>query len=312
MSRSGSEVADRVSDALTPVVLIGLVLVAFFAAAGFFLALRLSGPFRALARTAAQLGEGNFEVPPPAYAIPEAQAIGVALHSSSNALQELLRREREFTVNASHQLRTPITALRLELEDLSLWPETPPVVAAQLTHSLGELDRLATAVTELLDLARGRGPSAAREVDFSRILGEAAQRWEREAGSAGRTITIAAPPALPGTIPPGPVHQILDILIDNALKHGKGEIVLSAREEATHHSLSVTDHGKRPAGQAIFQRQPASAPAGERIGLSVAKKLAEAINGRLVLDSNPPTTFTLVVPSKPARNASPETAIALT
>lgn len=295
MSRSGAEVADRVVDAITPVALLGLVLVVVFAIIGYLLAGWLSRPFRALAGDAARLGEGKFDIPEPSYSIPEAQAIGTALHTSAKSLEELVRREREFTANASHQLRTPITALRLELEDLALWPETPPAVAAQLGCALAEVDRLTTAVSSLLELAHGQGAVAAHTVDLAELMNGSARQWRHHAQAAGRTITTKTPQSLVATVAPGPIQQILDILIDNALKHGNGEVILKASEESGHHSLSVTDHGRPAKGQTFFPSGTGDQP-GQPTGLSVAKELAEAISGRLFLDNGPGTTFTLVLP----------------
>jgi signal transduction histidine kinase len=299
MSRSGALVADRIADAVMPVVLLGLGLIVLSIGAGYVLACRLSRPFQKLAGIAEEMGQGNLTVAKPDYAMSDAQAIGAALYSSSTALKEILRREREFSANASHQLRTPITALRLELEDLALWPATAPEVSEQLTHSLGELGRLAGAVTELLDLARGHILGSAQEVDLARITSEASKRWERSAAAAGRAIVDQSPPSLPAVIPPGPVHQILDILIDNAIIHGAGDIVIKANDGSTHHSISVADHGQRPDGKGIFQRRTGQGAGPEQMGLALASELAAAIGGRLLLAASPLTSFTLILPSKP-------------
>ncbi|MGA9715224.1 MAG: histidine kinase dimerization/phospho-acceptor domain-containing protein, partial [Aeromicrobium sp.] len=72
----------------------------------------------------------------------------------SAAYEVLIRRDRAFTVAASHELRTPITALRLSLEDLTLWQTTPPEVSDELNRAITELDRLSAAVTQLLEQHR--------------------------------------------------------------------------------------------------------------------------------------------------------------
>ena len=156
MARSGTLVEERVSDALLPLVVVGLSLTVLAVVVGYFLARRMARPFTELADKADQLGEGRFDLDVPHYRVPEAEHIGTALRGAATQLDDLVRREREFAVNASHQLRTPITALRLEIEDVTLWPETPPQVADHLRGVLGELDRLSAAITELLDVARGQ------------------------------------------------------------------------------------------------------------------------------------------------------------
>ncbi|WP_309072819.1 HAMP domain-containing sensor histidine kinase [Arthrobacter sp.] len=312
LERSGTIVADRVAAAVMPVVIIGVVLILASALAGFILARLLSRPFQELAVDAEQLGNGKFDLEDKNYNIPEAQEIGAALYTSSQALSELVRREREFAANASHQLRTPITALRLELEDLSLWKETPPTVAAQLTHSLGEIDRLSTAVSELLELARGQRLTAAREVNLGTVTAKAAARWQRQIDAVGREI-VSDDGTLPAVINPGPVNQILDVLIENAINHGEGTIRVEASDAGTHLNLAVSDDGVRPHGNSIFTRRVSersrsgsssdSASSGEGIGLAVASELAEAIGGHLVLGSEERTTFNLMLPKRELNHA---------
>jgi signal transduction histidine kinase len=308
LQRTGSLVSDRVADAVMPVVLIGVGLIVFSALAGFVLARLLARPFQELAVAADQLGNGKFDLEEKNYSVPEAEEISAALYTSSQALSELVRREREFAANASHQLRTPITALRLELEDLSLWKETPPTVAAQLTHSLGEIDRLSTAVSELLELARGQRLSDAREVNLGNLAAKAAARWERQITAVGRHI-LSHDGTLPAVVNPGPVNQILDVLIENAINHGKGAIRVEASDAGTYLSLTVSDEGSRPHGNGIFMRRvtdsgsgsgagSGSASSGEGIGLAVASELADAIGGHLVLGSEERTTFNLMLPKR--------------
>lgn len=296
LERSGTVIADRVANAVMPVVIIGVGLILLSALAGFFLARLLSRPFQELASSAEQLGNGKFDLEEKDYSVPEAQEISTALHTSSQALSELVRREREFAANASHQLRTPITALRLELEDLSLWKETPPSVAAQLTHSLGEIDRLSAAVSELLELARGQRLMDAREVDLGKMAVKAAKRWERRATDSERAI-VTGGQVLPAVVNPGPVNQILDVLIENALTHGAGVVRLHASDAGTHLSMTVSDEGPRPSGNAIFTRRVTQG-SGEGIGLAVASELAEAIGGHLVLAPEDVTTFNLMLPKR--------------
>ncbi|GAB3518172.1 sensor histidine kinase [Arthrobacter monumenti] len=297
LQRSGNLVAGRVADAVMPVVLTGVALTLFSALAGFILARLLSRPFQELAEAAEQLGTGKFDLEGKKYSMPEAQEIGTALHTSSQALAELVRREREYAANASHQLRTPITALRLELEDLSYWEETPPAVARQLTHSLGEIDRLSTAVSELLELARGQRLTSTCELDLGIIAAKAEARWELQARAKGKEI-VSHDGTLPAVINPGPVNQILDVLIENAINHGTGTIRVAAADAGTHFSLTVSDEGSRPPRNSIFKRRVSEQSGGEGIGLSVATELADAIGGHLVLGAEDHTTFNLMLPKR--------------
>jgi signal transduction histidine kinase len=297
LARSGTLIQDRVVEAVMPVVVLGLVLTVASGIAGFALARRLSRPFQDLAKAARQLGTGRFDLSAQEYTLPEAQEIGSALYNSSRQLEGLLERERQFAANSSHQLRTPITALRLELEDLTSWPETPPTVARQITHALGELDRLTAAVAELLDLARGKQLVHAKDTNLTHLLREAAKRWERHAATAGRALEVHGPPVLPARLHPGAVGQILDVLIENALTHGAGAICLEAAESGTHLKISVQDEGPRPTQKDIFQRRITHGD-GEGLGLAVAAELAQAAGGQLRLDPTRTTTFSLALPKR--------------
>lgn len=301
LARSGELVMDRVIAAVSPVLLIGIALIMLAVAMGIWLARRLAKPFQELADLAAALGTGRFDVKVPPFRVREAREIARALHSSNSALSELVRRQHEFAANVSHQLRTPITALRLELEDLSLWPETPPVIRTELTRSLGQLDRLSNTVTELLEIARGEQLSGVDDVLLVEIMRAAFARWSTIVTGERRALRIrSAPPTLCARVAAGPLHQVLDVLIENALRHGSGEISLSSRDAGTHVEISIADEGERPMGQSIFLRRVrGGSSSGEGIGLAVAKELTEAVGGHLRLDDTPHTSFTLML-LKPA------------
>ena len=100
----------------------------------------------------------------------------LAERAISRRLDGLLVHERELAVSASHELRTPVTALRLELEDLALWPEVTPPVAAELHRCVAELDRVEAAISGLLARAASRRASDEVEVDLDALLTEAVAR----------------------------------------------------------------------------------------------------------------------------------------
>jgi len=276
-------------------------IIAFVAVAGgVLLSRRLARPFREIAGAAAAMGTGRLDVEVPNYGMSEANDIAVAMKSSGAAVRDLVEREQEFASTASHQLRTPITALRLQLEDLSQWPETSTTVRAELEKSLHELDRLSTTVTDLLELARGRRLSSIIDLDLNDLIRQAIARWIPLAAREGRgIISVEETAPVTARLPSGPLQQILDVLIENSLRHGVGVITVRTRDAGTHLELGVADEGERPMGQAIFRRRPEGyAGSGEGIGLSVAKDLAEAVGGHVRLDDDPQTSFTLMLPKE--------------
>ncbi|MFC7490746.1 MULTISPECIES: HAMP domain-containing sensor histidine kinase [unclassified Knoellia] len=298
MTRSGALVDQRVSEALLPLILIGLALVVLAAGVGFVLARRLARPFGELAEAADHLGEARFDLELPHYSIPEAEAIGVSLRRASAQLDLLVEREREFAANVSHQLRSPVTALRLTLEDLSMWPETPPTVAAELTETMSELDRLSSAVTEILDLSRGRRLGDAVDLDLSGLVAEAVARWRPKLAAAGRELVHEPAEPVLAHVVPGPVVQVLDVLLENACAHGEGTVVAGARDLGKFLHLGVVDEGDRAVGNEVFQRGASSQDStGHGLGLTIASQIAISLGGYLTLADAPTTTFVLVLPA---------------
>ncbi|KRC53557.1 MULTISPECIES: sensor histidine kinase [unclassified Nocardioides] len=292
LSVSGSSIGSSVRDALLPLVLLGLVLALGSAVLGVALARRLSRPFQELAGLSRDLGQGRFDLDVPTFVIPEADEIGAALRGAAAQLDDLVRREREFAANASHQLRTPITALRLSLEDLALWPETDPAVATELAHGLDELDRLSAAIDELLDLARGRRIEAEQQVDLVAVVRATAERWEARLAAESRSLVTRQSGRRSRTrVPIGPLDQALDILVDNARQHGRGTITVEVRDADTHLEVVVGDEGTAELGPEVFHRGVSSGAQGsEGIGLALASELVEVCGGHLSLDTSAPTT----------------------
>lgn len=300
VQRSASMVQDRVSEAVLQIVVLGAVLALLAAVAGWIAAGRLARPFRTLAGIADEFGRGRFDVEIPHFSVPEAEEIGLAMSGAAAEVRELVARERQFSVNASHQLRTPITALRLELEDLSLWPETSEPVRAELGHALGELDRLNAAVTELLTSSRRRKLSEIVAFDLSALIHDTVSRWQPEAKTRLRRIETDDGGPVPVQLPPGPIAQVLDVLIENALVHGQGTVQVTTASPDGYLQVQVRDQGERTIGVDVFHGDVGPSPEASRsveaTGLPGALETAEALGGHLRVEPDPQTTFSLMLP----------------
>ena len=293
--RSGDVVSDRVADAILPLVVIGLALIVAAGLAGVVLARRFSRPFQELADAATALGEGRFDQEVAHYAIPEAEAIANALRQSSAQLDQLVRREREFTVNASHELLTPITALNLVIEDLRTWPETPGPVVEELDASLVTLERLATTVQGYLAHDRSSRRSRAADVDLSALTRHVVARWRSESVAQQREIRIETPGVIPARVSPHEFTQVLDALLDNALRHGQGAVLVDCAEVESHLRVRVADESPSVGQSNVIHRQGP----GPVAGMARVAEIAEAQGGFLVRDDHSTTRFVLMLP-KPA------------
>jgi signal transduction histidine kinase len=288
----------RLQIGLTWLSLAGLALAAAAAAAVLASrqARRLAKPLEHLADAAQTLGDGDFTVRPEPAGIAEIDAAGTALARTAERLGSLVARERAFSADASHQLRTSLTGLRLQLETaLDTGADLRPAVTAALLTA----DRLERIIDELLALARD-SPAARTPADLPMLLAEVQTRWHARLAAAGRPLRVSAEADLPGTAASAAAtRQVLDVLLANADRHGAGPVTVRARDADTAVAIDVTDSGAgitTPADQ-VFLRRGAAA-AGHGIGLALARTLAEAEGGRLVLTRRGPNpTFTLLLPA---------------
>lgn len=258
----------------------------------------LSRPFEQLAAAARDLGHGAFALRVPHTGVREAEDVARALEASAARLDERVRRERRFAVDASHQLRTPVTAARLTLESAALGPGPAAPVDA-VTTALEQLDRLEQTIDDLL--TAGRGGSAGESCAVAAEVADLARRWRPLVEHRRRRVLrVAIERDLPDVVvSSAAVRQVLDVLLDNAVRHGRGTVSVTARDLAGSVALDVRDEGGVPADAVagIFERGH-STTGGTGIGLALARDLAEAEGARLLLTTaGPPTTFTVVLPA---------------
>ena len=293
-------VAEPVSDTTRGtrsdlLILLGfdIVAVAVAALVGWFVAARLARPVREIRDDAVRLGEGDFSLVPHRSGISELDETAVALAETAERLGAMLARERAFSADASHQLRTPLAALRLGIETELLDPR--PDSTEVLNEAINEVDRLEGTVATLLDLARDR-PAPRSELDVGALTGDVRQRWVGPLAEQGRTLTIATSGRVSAHVSRAVLEQILEILIGNAVDHGRGRVAIEISEAGGNLSVSVADEGdlERDATQLFTRRDPEAA--GHGVGLYLARSLAEAEGGRMVLMTSSPTAFRLILP----------------
>jgi signal transduction histidine kinase len=283
--------------ALTGLGIAGLAVLALLAAVAVARrqATLLAAPIQRLVGLAQALGDGNFAARVGPSGIGEVDRVAAALGSTADRLEGLLSRERTLADDASHQLRTPLTGLQLGLESALAGPEAE--LRPALDAALHAARRLGQTIDDLLTL---RHPPPARQQHASLAPADLAagvrDRWEQACQSAGRLLGIRQDHDAPSaSASPEAVRQVLDVLLDNALKHGRGPIQVRLRDAGGALGIDVADAGAvaLPPEQ-LFRR--GSSTGGTGIGLALAASLAQAEGGRLVLSHPDPTVFTVLLP----------------
>jgi signal transduction histidine kinase len=256
----------------------GLLLAAWLAAR--VLAIRLAGPVESLADAARRLGDGDFTARASRSGIREPDAVAEALDQTAERLQQLLDHERTFAADASHQLRTPLAALRLELEGFQL--EHP--AAPGLDSAVAQADRLQQTIDTLLAVRRDI-PGLARRARVEPRLAALEERWRGRLAARGRPLHVRDPGAPDVAIAPVVLDEILDVLLSNAERHGEGAVTVATERLGDRWlELQVGDEGPGFGGdaeRAFLRRSPDAS--GHGIGLALARSLAEAEGGRLTV-----------------------------
>jgi signal transduction histidine kinase len=266
---------------------------------------RLAAPLETLSRSAQQLGGGDFSVRARPSGIPEIDSAGESLNSTAARLGALVRRERAFSADASHQLRTPLTGLRLGLETALDSP------GADLRQAMGAAidaaDRLERTIEDLLTLRRDP-PRDTSPLDVAELTREVEDTWRPVLATAGRALRVVVAPGVPGsTAAAAAVRQALGVLVDNAVRHGAGTVTVTVRDAGGALALDVADEGPGldvdappPPRWSAGAGSGRGSGGGHGIGLALARELAEAEGGRLRLSRPSPPVFSLLLPAQPA------------
>ncbi|MFJ6908175.1 ATP-binding protein [Streptomyces griseoluteus] len=255
---------------------------------------RLASPLTDLAETAERLGSGDPRPRHKRYGVPELDRVADVLDSSAERIGRMLTAERRLAADASHQLRTPLTALSMRLEEITL-TDDPDTVKEEATIALAQVERLTDVVERLLTNSRDPRTGSAVTFDLDEVIQQQLAEWRPAYRSAGRAIVSSGKRHLTAVGTPGAVAQVLAALIENSLMHGGGTVALRTRVTGNQAVIEVTDEGPGvPAdlGARIFERT-ISGRNSTGIGLAVARDLAEADGGRLELLQTHPPVFGL-------------------
>jgi signal transduction histidine kinase len=288
VTRSAAPIDDRVARDRLAVGGIAAAALTLGLALAWLLAGSLARPLRGLAATARRVGSGDLGARAEVTGSDEHREVATAFNEMAGRLGRVLDAQQEFVANASHQLRTPLTGLRLRLEAASLRADDP-----ELERDLGaaerETERLAQLLTALLALAReGAEPVAPRPVDLVAAADLACERWRTEAELAGRRLLRVGGGAVWAAASEEDVAIVLDNLVENALLYSPpgADVEISVEAAGGDVVLAVLDRGpgfSEEEVDAVFERFARGSAGrqtpGTGLGLAVVRTLARRWRG---------------------------------
>jgi two-component system, OmpR family, sensor kinase len=297
---AGSSLQDRkesLSGVVTSFLIYGAVAVLLASGIGYALAAAGLGPVEAMRRRAERvsLERGGERLPLPD-AHDEVRRLGETLNDMLARLEASFERERRFVADASHELRTPLAVLKTDLETAQRTGGRDPDTRESLASATDEVDHLAQLADDLLLIARageGRLPVRRERVQVHELLEQARQRFTDRARGQGREIRVQADGALQADLDPLRARQALGNLVDNALRHGEGDVELSARERDGEVEIDVSDEGagfpaelEERAFERFARGETTRTRGGSGLGLAIVSAIAEAHQGTATIVRN--------------------------
>ncbi len=248
-----------------------------------------------LGAMAKRLAAGEARLVPVRSDIAEIDTVSEVMTRRAHDMTKSLAAERDFASDASHQLRTPLTALLMRLEEISLTDDAE-VVKEEATIAIAQVERLTRVVDDLLGRTRGSG-GPAPAVSLDSVIAALQREWQPAFEQARRSVRVRGERGLFVRSTPVALSQVLSTLLENSLVHGRGTVDVHARRSGPSVVVEVSDQGDGvPSAMAphIFERSVSSGASGSTgLGLALARDLAESNGGRLDLVQAQPARFAL-------------------
>jgi signal transduction histidine kinase len=294
-----SYVTNRIYEAELQIAALALLAVTVAVVLALIQARRLARPLQELARAADRLGSGAARPLGRRYGITELDRVAEGLDGSAQRITDLLSAERDFAIDASHQLRTPLTALSMRLEEMIAAADYPDVVREEGAAALAQTERLTDVVSQLLGQAGRSTTGAPALASVDEIVAQQVVEWEPAFRRVNRKLEVTGDKGLYAYATPGGASQVIATLLDNALVHGAGAVTIRTSKTRRSVVVEVRDEGAGVPPELvprIFERSVSGSPGGTGLGLALARTVAAADGGQVVLVRPRPAVFALFLP----------------
>ena len=292
VTQSVAAVDRATRKAILSLTLLGGLVLALGVIAGALIARETSRPIRRLEEAARRVEEGDLRTEALVEGSSEQRSLARSFNRMTGRISRMLRGQQEFVADASHQLRTPLTGIRLELEELRESLPKGDERIAGVDTGIREVDRLSRIVDELLILSRaGERESPAEEFDVAGATERIVERWRRTAAEEGIRLTMTGQGDAGSCVcARADFERALDVLIENAIQYSprRAEVEIAVGPKR----IEVLDRGPglEPGDEeAIFERfHRGSAGAGTKgsgLGLSIARELAGEWGGSVRVEN---------------------------
>jgi len=299
-----SVATEGVTEALVVTGTLALLAVGVAVALAVFQARRLARPMQELAGAADRLGSGDARPLGRRYSVAELDRVAEGLDESAQRISDMLAAEREFAADASHQLRTPLTALSMRLEEMLAAADQPAVVREEGAAALVQTERLADVVSQLLGRTRSPAGGSRKRVSIDDVVAQQVVEWDPAFRRKNRKLEVAGDKNLRAYGKPGTLSQVIATLLDNALVHGAGTVTIRTSRTPNSVVIEVRDEGKGVPAELvprIFERSVSGRPGGTGLGLALARSIAAADGGNVVLVRPKPAVFAVFLPRRLSR-----------
>lgn len=280
------------------VLVISAVALAIAMVVAWFYTRRITQPFEDFKDFIASVATGDRRGLHKRYGLPEIDMVAEVLDVGISRFDEMLERERQATQDASHQLKSPLTAISMRLEEITITDDLE-VAREEAMVALGQVERLAGVVDEVVGVRRGRRSTMPVEFAIDDMVQAQVTEWLPAYATVGRGLAVSGREGIRVHGEPGAQAQALAALLENSLAHGDGVTTVRVRQTSGWAVVEVVDQGEGVAPDLegrVFDRAVSGARS-SGLGLAVARTLVSGDGGRLELISARPAVFAIFLPA---------------